>query len=144
MKIRPRIVLDTNVLVSATVWKGKPYHLLNGIKKGKLELIISSEIIEELLGVLEREKKLKLDQIKINKIKTMLLGISNLVRPIEKFEVTVDPKDNKIIECAVAGNTDYLVSGDKGILILKEFRGIKIVSVAEMFEIIFPAYPFLL
>jgi predicted nucleic acid-binding protein len=93
---------------------------------------------------LEREKKLELDQIKITKIKTMLLGISNLVRSIEKFEVTVDPKDNKIIECAVAGNVDYLVSGDKGILILKEFRGIKIVSVAEMFEIIFPAYSFLL
>jgi putative PIN family toxin of toxin-antitoxin system len=61
---------------------------------------------------LEREKKLELDQIKITKIKTMLLGISNLVRSIEKFEVTVDPKDNKIIECAVVGNADYLVSGD--------------------------------
>ena len=58
----------------------------------------------------------------------------HIIEPSSKFNAVRDKKDNKIIECAFDGKADYIVTGDPDLLILKEFRGIKIITAREFLE----------
>lgn len=129
-----RAVLDTNVIISALFWKGNEKIVLDKCKGKELELIISSEILDEVDGVLE--KKFGYPDDKRVEFLRNLLRVSRLVFPtIEISEITNDPTDNRILECALDGNADYIVSGDNHLLKLNEFKGIKIVSAKAMLEI---------
>jgi len=127
-----RIVPDTNILISAVISHGNEFEVLKLGKLGKIQIILSPEILKEFEGVISREKfGFSKEQIAnaINQIK----DIAEIVHPKIKLKVVKDdPSDDKILECAVWGKADYLVTGDrKHLLKIKKFRGVKLVSSGE-------------
>lgn len=131
-----RIVLDTNVLLSAIVCNGKPRKLFQMGIDGKYKILISKETLDELSEVIQRPK-FKMTREGIVRIVSALMETGQNVQITSNFEViNNDPDDNIIINTAYDGNADYIVSGDKDIKDLKNFKKIKIVSVDEMLKIL--------
>lgn len=130
-----KIVVDTNVFISAFVFGGKPLEIIQLFLKDKVELYISPFIINELARILE--EKFSWEEDRIKKILEILELKAIKVYPKTKVSLIKEKKDdNRILECALEGKVDYIISGDrKHILPLKEFKGIKIVSVGEFLEI---------
>lgn len=130
-----RIVIDTNVFISATFWKGDSFKIIEKVENKEIELIISQEIIEEYSNVLNYEEirsKVKINELETNFILRELVENSIIVVPKIKFDIIkTDSDDNKFIDVAVEGNVDYIVSQDKDLLDIKEFQGIKIVKPVE-------------
>ncbi len=123
-----KIVLDTNVFVSALIsTRSNPALLLDAAGKN-YSLFVSKELISELEDVISREK-FGFTKEKINEAIAAILSFSEVVNPGIKLDVIKsDPDDNKILECAVACGVDYLVSGDAHLLELEEYMGIKIIT----------------
>lgn len=137
-----RIVIDTNILVSAILTpKGNPAKILKLILQGKLNLIISPAILEETRQVFNYPKLVKL--MKKNKITRKevydFLGKMSKVAVITpgKLEIDAipdDPADNKILACAVEGKADYIISGDQHLINLKSYGKIKILTPSQYLE----------
>lgn len=130
-----RLVLDTNVLISATIRSGKPRKLLKAGIEGRFRILSSHGILAEFSEVLQRPKfKMTRDDI--------ISIVSLLVETVENVHVTSarvisrDPDDNMIINMALDGKGDYIVSGDPDLLDLEKFEGIEIMSVSRMLEIL--------
>jgi len=129
-----RAVLDTNVLVSAVISDGKSRELLTRGISNQFSIVISDLIIKELVSVLKRPK-FKTSEYEINRIVRALITSAEIVIVKSKFEaVKQDPKDNIIVETAYDGNADIIVSGDRHLLELKTFKGIKIMTIEKMLE----------
>ena len=135
--MRLGIVLDTNVLVSGLLFTGPPHQLLSLVLSGTAELIASPILLNEL----ERVLRLKFPQ-HLQAIHDTLQSVTEratLVFPTEQLTViSEDPSGNRILECALAGRADVIISGDRHLLVLKTFRGIPIHSphdfLAECFK----------
>ena len=127
-----RVVLDTNVLVSAIISDGKPRELFRkGITK-EFCIITSDLLLRELAAVLRRPK-FKTDEDEIHRIILALMQAAEVVEVVSKFNmVEEDPKDDMIVETAYDGKADFVVSGDSHLLALNSFRDIKIISVKRM------------
>ncbi len=127
-----KVTLDTNILVSGTFWSGDSFKILELIDQRKIELIISEEIIKEYYKVINSEEiieKIKDKDLILNKSVQKIILNSTIVKPKEKFNIIKeDEEDNKIIECAIEGKADYVISKDNHLLKLKEFKGIKIIK----------------
>lgn len=123
-----KFVFDTNVLVSALIsTKGNPALLLDKVKKRYL-LFISKDIIGELADVISRDKFGLIDEEADTFIEA-IISFSEVINPEIKLDVVKsDPEDNKILECAIACDASYIVSGDKHLLGLKEYGNIKIIT----------------
>lgn len=131
-----RIILDTNVLISAIIRSGKPRKLFQMGIDGKYKILMSKETLDELSAVLQRPK-FKMTREDIMRIVSALMETGENVRVTSNFKViSNDPDDDIIINTAHDGNADYLVSGDNDIQSLENFRGIKIVSVDEILKIL--------
>ena len=125
-----RVVFDTNMIISALLFGGKPKDLLDLGFAGHLEICISSPLIEELVGVLG--EKFQAPREWILEAAGVLRANSRLIEPGEEIRaVKDDPMDNRVLECAVAAKADLIVSGDHHLLDLKSYRGIKILGVSE-------------
>lgn len=132
-----RIVADTNIYISALFWRGNPNRLIRLCYEGKAKLVVSRNIIEELERIFLTDEKFKMvrDDVALNT--EIILSNAELVEP--NFTLNVikdDPDDDRILECAVEGKAKYLVSGNKHLLNLKEFQGIKILTARQMLEIL--------
>jgi len=136
-KSKPKVVIDTNVFVSGLTFKGKPREVLDLIWRGDIEACISSFIFKELEETLKKDFSWDRDQIKhtIEKIKAKTF----LIQPKNKVSVIKEnDDDNRILECAIEGRVQFLISGDrKHLLPLKEYQGIKILSPAEFLKLFF-------
>jgi putative PIN family toxin of toxin-antitoxin system len=136
-KSKPKVVIDTNVFVSGLSFKGKPREVLDLIWRGEIETCISSFILKELEETLKKDFSWDRDQIKhtIEKIKAKTF----LIQPKNKVSVIKEnDDDNRVLECAIEGKAQYLISGDtKHLLPLKEYRGTKILSPAEFLKLLF-------
>ena len=126
-----RFALDTNFIVSATQWDYSIAHKLleKFIREGH-ELFITKEILEEFEEVLKRDFKYSNEESKsiIEKVLQFLI----LIIPSKKVDVVKeDPDDNKIIECAIESEAEYILSYDNHLLRLKEYLGIKIIKPEE-------------
>jgi len=132
-----KIVLDTNVLVSALIKKGKPRTVLLAIIR-RHNLILARKILEEFAETATDPKIRKYaGEQDIARFLRDIANAAKIVRVKSKFKVIKqDPEDNVILATAYDGDADYIVSGDKHLLKLKEFRGIKIVSVSEMLDLL--------
>ncbi len=132
-----KVVLDTNIFISAFLYYGgNCWELLRKAKFGRIQLFISAEIIDEFIKVVSRPK-FGFNQDEINKMRAIILDLSWLVAPTKKINVIkTDKEDNKFLECALAAGADYIVSGDKHLLELKEYKHIKIVKPKKMLEIL--------
>ena len=125
-----RVVADTNVLVSALQFGGKPQHLLDLAIDGQVDLAVSETIIAETLRVLT--DKFERTPEWIAETDRQLRVITRLVEPTESIQaIEADPTDDRILECAVAAQAEVIVSGDSHLLSLGSFRGIPIQRVAE-------------
>ena len=133
-----KVTLDTNVLVSGTFWTGNSFGILNLIDKNKLRNITSKEIIKEYYKVINSDEiidKIEDKKLKILKIAHKIINNSEIVEPSVKIDIMKDdPDDNKILECAIAGNVDCIVSNDKHLLKLKKFRNISILTPDDFIE----------
>ena len=130
-----RFVADTNVLISATFWKGDSFKIIEKVEDKEIELILSEAIIKEYNRVLnyeEIQEKIKDNSLDTRFVLEELIEMAVIVDPKKKLKVVKDdPDDDKFLETALEGNADYIVSQDKHLLKLKEFRGIKIVNERE-------------
>ena len=125
-----RVVLDTNVLISAILFGGKPRQILEKTIRGEIRLCLSEPILEEVKGVLKRPKfDYSPEMIQI--ILTELTGIADIVNPSETIHVVLeDPDDNRILECAVEAGANYVVTGDLHLLKLSRYRDTEILNTA--------------
>ncbi len=125
-----RVVLDTNIVISSALG-GALVLILEGWDEGKFTVIVTSDILSEYFEVLNRPK-FRLKQETIDKIARYLYQFSEFVVPEERIQfIEADPKDDKFLEAAIAGKVDFIVSGDKHLLDLKEFQSIPIISGRE-------------
>jgi putative PIN family toxin of toxin-antitoxin system len=136
-KSKLKVVIDTNVFVSGLTFKGKPREVLDLIWRGDIEACISSSILKELEETLRKDFSWDRDQIKhmIEKIKARTI----LIQPKNKVSVIKEnDDDNRILECAIEGTVQYLISGDrKHLLPLKEYQGTKIISPSDFLKLLF-------
>ena len=126
----PSIVLDTNVLISAIVFGGRPREVLEKVISGAFVMAISTEMLDEFQGVLEG-RKFRYSGAIVRTIVNELFAVSELVRPVMKVQVIkTDPTDNRILECALESRAACIVTGDRHLLELGQFEGIPILDVA--------------
>ena len=128
-----RVVFDTNVLVSALVFPGgRGEQALQRILEERGALFMSKPILDELLGVLAR--KFARDAEELSRVALLLGDVSTLVKPGRRVKVLRDTPDNRILECAVAGEAQLIVTGDRALLALGEYEGVRIASLADYLE----------
>lgn len=136
-KSKLKVAIDTNVFVSGLTFKGKPREVLDLIWREDIEACISSFILKELAETLKKDFSWGRDEIThtIKKIKAKTI----LIQPKNKVSVIKGKDDdNRILECAVEGKVQYLISGDrKHLLPLNEYQRIKILSPAEFLRLFF-------
>ena len=131
-----RVVLDTNVLVSALIKSGKPRSFLKAMLRPDHALILSEPIIEEFSRVTADEKiKRYADDEAVAAYLRVLLSKAVFVRPRSRVRVFNNP-DDKVLNTAKEGDADFIVTGDKHMLELKEFKGIMIVTVERALSIV--------
>ena len=129
-----RVTVDTNFLISATQWDYSVAHkLLKKFILSDAKIFTTQDILDETAEVLERDFEYSKSEAK-NIIKKILL-FSKLVEPKQKVDVIKDdPDDNKVVECAIETSSDYIVTYDKHLLKLKEYKKIKIVKPEEILK----------
>lgn len=129
-----KVVFDTNIYVSALVLpRSQAASAVTRIIDEVDELIISKAIIDELLGVLAR--KFSRDADELARVAVFLTDLAAVVRPRRRLRVLTDEPDNRILECALTGDADAIVTGDGAMLELEIFRGIRLISLREYLAI---------
>ncbi len=126
----PRAVLDTNVIVSGLGWPGPPATILDAASDGRLVLVTSAPLLAELRRVLAYPKLAKVIHGAVQ-LADLVAASSVVVTPSRVLAVVSDESDNRVLEAAVEGAADYIVSGDADLLDLGSFRGIPIIRPAE-------------
>jgi uncharacterized protein len=136
-----KAVLDANVFVSALInTRGTPKQILDLWREEAFELLISKATLAEIGRVLRYPHIAALHKLAETDLQTFLALLSEeglIVEPAEPLHVSPDEPDNRYIECAVAGDAGYLVTGDKlHLLPIGEYRGIKFVSPAVFLAVL--------
>lgn len=130
-----KVVFDTNILVSAMLWRGTPYRCLLAIRAGLADLILSPPIIDEFRNVLDKKFALTREEVEegiaLVQESARLIGIPGTLRVL-----TDDPEDDKFIETALVAGAQCLVSGDKHLLRLGDYRGIKVISARAFLDML--------
>jgi putative PIN family toxin of toxin-antitoxin system len=110
---RPRIVLDTNVLISAAIQpRGLPAQVLELIASRAVELCISEELLDEYREVFGRAKFAGLDLHPVTRLLTLVADEATLVTPPNRLTESPDESGNRFYECAAAAEADYIVTGN--------------------------------
>jgi len=117
-----RVVLDTNVLVSALAYPGSiPGRILNACREGEVDLVLSRYILDEMVRVLPRLPRIKLTPAEIRDLADIFLFLAEIVEPCDELEATLrDPADQPVLGTLRAAQADYLITGDKDLLALGE------------------------
>ena len=130
-----RVVIDTNVLISATFWTGKPKQLLNKVRHGEVTFLTSEILLDELKEVLVREDKpFKLSEEEAERVVTEMRDLAEIVQTHSRVTVCQDEKDNRVLECAIDGGAECIITGDRHLLELESFQGVKIMTVTDFFR----------
>ncbi len=133
---KKRIILDTNILISALGWKGNPRIIFDRVIAGEFELILSYKQLNELLRVLNYPKFKFTDEQK-DRFLSILLEVAILVKTESEVDVIKeDPNDNVILEPTNEMKIDYIISGNDHLLKVKEFKGAKIVTAKEFLDMV--------
>jgi uncharacterized protein len=129
-----KVVIDTNVIISAFLFGGTPRIILESAFEGTIQAFITDEMIEELETVLRRSKF----GLKRRIIQNYLNEVSNLAKWIEPKNkhnvIKQDPDDNKILDCAIEAKTDFIITGDNHLLAIQEYEGIIIINPKDFRE----------
>jgi putative PIN family toxin of toxin-antitoxin system len=125
-----RAVIDTNILISAIIFGGNPKKIIELIEENKLIGVTSQTLISELLEVLV--KKFHFTPNKLYLVEELIKENFTIVYPNETLDIVRDKDDNRVLEAAITGECQYIITGDADLLDLKTFQKIKIVT-AEIF-----------
>ena len=129
-----RLVLDTNVVASAMLWGGSPKVLLQARREKRVELFTSTPLLAELTDVLSRrkfEKKIAASLLTIDQLVDRYAELAQVVRPTSIPRTAPDPDDDVVIGTVLAATADLLVTGDRPLLSVGEYQGVRIVGVSE-------------
>jgi uncharacterized protein len=133
-----KLVLDTNVWVSALLWGGKPAEIIKLAEQGKVTVFVSEEIVAEISQVLAYPKIKKIWQalgMRREALMEQVLKNSKFVKVTNKVKVICEhPADDRFLECASAANADFVVSGDKHLLKVGAYGKTRILSVNDFLE----------
>ncbi|MDP3766172.1 MAG: putative toxin-antitoxin system toxin component, PIN family [Nanoarchaeota archaeon] len=132
---KPRVVLDTNVYISAIFWRGLPYRVVSKAADNGFAVFVSQDIINELMNVLARD---------FGRSKEEISAITDSLELFAKFveskvmvnEIKEDSSDDRILECALASNSHYIVTQDNHLLKLKAYKDVKIVTPKEFLDLV--------
>jgi putative PIN family toxin of toxin-antitoxin system len=128
-------VFDTNILFSATGWRGNPFQCVERARAGEIQAVTCPELVEELAEKLELRLHFSAEQVA--ETVADYLGFLRVVQiPKVLNAVPRDPEDNRVLECAIEGQAQYVVSGDNDLLVLKDFRGIQIVRASDFLKVL--------
>ena len=128
-----RVVFDTSIFVSAFGSLGaRSLEALTRIIEGEDRLLISKPIIDEVLGVLAR--KFSRDPAYLARTALFLAELGDLVSPTRKLRVFSDDADNRILECAIAGRAEAIVTGDRAMLEAGRYASVRILSLRQYLE----------
>jgi putative PIN family toxin of toxin-antitoxin system len=125
-----KVVFDTNILVSALVFPGgRGEAALRRIIEERDQLVISKPILDELLGILAR--KFSRDAEELAHVAVFLSDLALSVKPRRRLQVLKDGPDNRVLECALAGRAEAIVTGDHALLSLGKYHGVRIISLRD-------------
>jgi putative PIN family toxin of toxin-antitoxin system len=131
-----RVVADTNIIVSGLLWRSNPRRVLDAAREGALDLFTSAILLTELEDVLSREKFAKLLASIGATPHDLVLGYAALASVIEPATIEpvilADPDDDAVLACAAAAQGEIIVSGDRHLLDLKKYEGIRILTAATL------------
>ena len=132
-----RVVFDTNVVMSASFWRGTPFDCLAAWAQGRCEAVVSPALLAEYHETIEELIIEYPERKPVAWVETMTES-AELVFPVERATgATADAGDEMVLECALGAEVDCIVSGDKKHLLpLREYRGIRIVSPAEFLRLV--------
>ena len=134
-----RIILDTNVIVSALIQRNYPYFILDNIlADNNLDLCISPKLFAEYLDVLNRNKFSRFPDFhaRAQALLADIEGRSKMFEPSITVSIIKDDADNRLLELAEACNADYIVTGNTNDFTILEYKGTKIVSPKDFFELL--------
>jgi putative PIN family toxin of toxin-antitoxin system len=128
-----RVVLDTNVYISALMFGGLPGSILDLAFLRSFTLIISPALLDELDEKLHIKFGVSPEDAAL--VRSRLENLADVVEPAESLSViTDDPDDNRVLECAMKGRADLIVSGDRHLLKLANYQDISIVTVRQFLD----------
>ena len=133
-----RVVVDTNVFVAALLQGNTPRKVYDAFLDGDFVPVFSPQLIQEIVQVLARpELRALMQRSEVSRLLALIKRDGFWIRPKQRIRVCRDPKDNILLECALAGRADYIVTGDQDLLILHPFRGIAILKPREFLRRLF-------
>ena len=130
-----RALLDTNVIVSALVFGGKPGHILALSLEKRFHVITSPILLAEIEDVINKKFPLSGEDLRLFRKQTQ--KTFGIVNPKKTISLLKDDADNRVLEAAVEGRGQYIITGDKELLSLGKFKGIRIIRVAEFLDIFY-------
>jgi len=131
-------VIDTNVLISGMLWRGMPFRLLRRVEEGNLTIYTSLDIMTEVYRVLNYPKfqqYIDNQQTSSGELFAKIESLCTIIH-VEPFVkgVCSDVDDDKFISCALAADVEFLVSGDKHLLDLKQYQSVRILTAREFYQ----------
>ena len=128
---------DTNIFISGIFWRGLPRRAIHLAKQGRVEIVTCESLLDELRDVLTRpDKPFRLSAKEAEKVINNVRSYVRLVTPTRKVDVCRDPSDNLVIECALTGGAQYIVTGDLDLKVLRRYEEIEIVDVRTFLSLI--------
>ena len=130
-----KLVIDTNIIVSGLFWRGAPSQLMIAVVDGPVQHVCSAALLEEFIVVIDRSKFIEPLNAMDCTVSDLFSKISAQAKLVVPADIKMppglrDPKDLMVLAAAVGGEADAIVTGDKDLLTLGEFRGIPILDVA--------------
>lgn len=122
-----KVVIDTNVFISAYGWGGTPLKVVQLLGKEIIRNCVSDKILNELSSALTYHRIAFPVKLQTN-ILEFVLAYSDIYEPKRRLNITPDPDDNQFIECALSANAKFIITGDKSFLSLNKFEAIRIVT----------------
>tara|TARA_Y100000310_G_scaffold345315_2_gene463693 strand:+ start:11944 stop:12342 length:399 start_codon:yes stop_codon:yes gene_type:complete len=126
-----KVTVDTNFLISSMIWDNSVAHkLLLKLISNDVDIYTTKEILEEFSKVLKRDFKYS-DKGVVERIDNVVSFVKLVITKNKINIVKGDPDDNKIIECAFESDSKYIITYDKHLLKIKEYKGINIIKPEE-------------
>jgi len=136
-----RVVLDTNIIVSATIARnGHADQILRAWYQGEFDLVVSLSVLDEIEDVLTRPRIIRQQWMTREEVSVLILRLQTAATIVlDRLDLKVvieDPDDDKFFSAAHEGDADYIVSGDPHLLEIKEYQGIKILAPARFLKLL--------